>query len=158
MAASAVARAPRELMPAEDAEGFERMLEALDDPHFRATIRAFVHDHCEAFAEAAELDASGTGHPLAWTELHGGYRALFDAQLEGFLAGEGVPREAFLKLARRLSKASAPWRAGWEAFLAEVTASEDYGAFVAAMREAGVRLRATKVEAARTVELQTLSA
>mmetsp|Transcript_105908 Transcript_105908/g.282066 ORF Transcript_105908/g.282066 Transcript_105908/m.282066 type:complete len:159 (-) Transcript_105908:126-602(-) len=158
MAAVAAARVPRELLPEGDAEGFERMLEALEEPHFRASVRAFVREHCAAFAEAGNLDVSGTGHPLAWTELHSRYRELFDSQLEGFLTSEGVPREAFLKLARALSRAGTPWRSGWEAFLAEVTASEDYAAFVGTMREAGAhQLRETE-EASRTVELQTLSA
>ncbi|CAK0792387.1 unnamed protein product, partial [Prorocentrum cordatum] len=78
---------------------------------------------------------------------------LFDAQLEGFLAAEGVPREAFVALARSLSRARADYRTGWDAFLAEITASSDYGGFVALMRAAAEARRAEEFEASMSVEM-----
>ncbi|CAK0792361.1 unnamed protein product, partial [Prorocentrum cordatum] len=99
------------------------------------------------------LEADGLGHPLEWTALHRQYQELFDAQLEGFLAAEGVPREAFVALARSLSRARADYRTGWDAFLAEITASSDYGGFVALMRAAAEARRAEEFEASMSVEM-----
>ncbi|CAE8712425.1 unnamed protein product, partial [Polarella glacialis] len=126
------------------------------EPHFRARLRSFVAEHCVPFAEAGELELRGEGHPLSWTELHDRYRRLFEEQLEGFLNEEGVGREAFLKLARGLSKAGPEWRKGWNAFLAEITASEDYAAFVQIMRVAGERRVAEMAELACSQEMQEL--
>ncbi|CAK0792359.1 unnamed protein product, partial [Prorocentrum cordatum] len=142
-----------ELLSDADAAGFQRMLGALEEVHFRARLRAFVGEHCVGFAHAGSLEADGLGHPLEWTALHRQYQELFDAQLEGFLAAEGVPREAFVALARSLSRARADYRTGWDAFLAEITASSDYGGFVALMRAAAEARRAEEFEASMSVEM-----
>ncbi|CAK0792386.1 unnamed protein product, partial [Prorocentrum cordatum] len=150
----------KELLSDADAAGFQRMLGALEEVHFRARLRAFVGEHCVGFAHAGSLEADGLGHPLEWTALHRQYQEfgsksseLFDAQLEGFLAAEGVPREAFVALARSLSRARADYRTGWDAFLAEITASSDYGGFVALMRAAAEARRAEEFEASMSVEM-----
>ncbi|CAK0792365.1 unnamed protein product, partial [Prorocentrum cordatum] len=148
-----VEHAGRSLLSDADAAGFQRMLGALEEVHFRARLRAFVGEHCVGFAHAGSLEADGLGHPLEWTALHRQYQELFDAQLEGFLAAEGVPREAFVALARSLSRARADYRTGWDAFLAEITASSDYGGFVALMRAAAEARRAEEFEASMSVEM-----
>ncbi|CAK0792377.1 unnamed protein product, partial [Prorocentrum cordatum] len=148
-----LAPAATELLSDADAAGFQRMLGALEEVHFRARLRAFVGEHCVGFAHAGSLEADGLGHPLEWTALHRQYQELFDAQLEGFLAAEGVPREAFVALARSLSRARADYRTGWDAFLAEITASSDYGGFVALMRAAAEARRAEEFEASMSVEM-----
>eukprot|EP00928_Gymnodinium_smaydae_P033515 TRINITY_DN23990_c0_g1_i1.p2 TRINITY_DN23990_c0_g1~~TRINITY_DN23990_c0_g1_i1.p2 ORF type:complete len:275 (-),score=59.89 TRINITY_DN23990_c0_g1_i1:51-875(-) len=137
----------------EDAEGFDRLLRSLDDFHFRGQLRTFAREHCGAFAAAAAEAASGEGHSHLCHGLHLQYRALFDAHIERFLRSEDIEVQDFLDYARQRSEAPAAERRGWNAFLAEITASEDYSRFAQLMSAAAAQQRAEADQAANSFEL-----
>eukprot|EP00747_Dinoflagellata_sp_TGD_P201509 gnl/TRDRNA2_/TRDRNA2_74992_c0_seq1.p1 gnl/TRDRNA2_/TRDRNA2_74992_c0~~gnl/TRDRNA2_/TRDRNA2_74992_c0_seq1.p1 ORF type:complete len:256 (+),score=48.14 gnl/TRDRNA2_/TRDRNA2_74992_c0_seq1:60-827(+) len=137
----------------EDAEGLERMLRVLEGHRFHAEIRSFTRQNCAAFACAEAEAASGGGHSHFCHEVHLQYRSLFDREVESFLRNEGIELEEFLEFVRLRAEAPAGKRAGWNAFLAELTASEDYIRFAKLMTAAAAQQRAEAEEAQNSFEL-----
>lgn len=141
-----------------DSEGYDRMLRSLTDWRFRSELRGFVRQNCTAFI-GAEADAvSGEGYSHACHELHLKYKAFFDSQIEGFLASEGIEAREFLEYAHQASAAPAELRAGWNGFLAEITASEDYDRFSKLMCAAAAQQQCEADEAQRSIELPAVPA
>jgi len=111
---------------------------------FVAQVRDFVRAHAAEFApEAVPADGS---HPLRWTELHAHFRQLFEAQLDSALSREGIKRAELLEYSTELQQACRKLEdgdvipcsggmkvRGFQVFLSNLTASEDYGAFLEVM-------------------------
>mmetsp|Transcript_38687 Transcript_38687/g.98796 ORF Transcript_38687/g.98796 Transcript_38687/m.98796 type:complete len:227 (-) Transcript_38687:32-712(-) len=112
---------------------------------FRRDVQSFIAQHAPEFCVAC-VDGS---YPLAWTERHGEYRQLFERQLRAVVQEEGFSSEDFREYCEELRETAAllgshdllPACGGvrvadfWE-FLRALTASEDFGRFLAIMFEA----------------------
>mmetsp|Transcript_79053 Transcript_79053/g.249862 ORF Transcript_79053/g.249862 Transcript_79053/m.249862 type:complete len:228 (+) Transcript_79053:94-777(+) len=111
---------------------------------FVAQVRDFVRAHAGEFAPAA-VPADGS-HPLRWTELHAQFRQLFEAQLDAVLARERISRKELVEYAAELQQACKKLGdgdvipcsgglkvRGFQIFLSNLTASEDYSVFLEVM-------------------------
>mmetsp|Transcript_46344 Transcript_46344/g.128936 ORF Transcript_46344/g.128936 Transcript_46344/m.128936 type:complete len:231 (-) Transcript_46344:102-794(-) len=108
---------------------------------FIEQVRNFVRAHAAEFVPGVRpVDGS---QPLRWTELHAQFRQLFEAQLEAVLTRERIGRNEFLEYAAELRQAcrgledgdAIPCSGGlkvrgFQAFLRNLTASEDYEGFL----------------------------
>eukprot|EP00930_Biecheleria_cincta_P001828 TRINITY_DN102919_c0_g1_i1.p1 TRINITY_DN102919_c0_g1~~TRINITY_DN102919_c0_g1_i1.p1 ORF type:complete len:254 (-),score=34.21 TRINITY_DN102919_c0_g1_i1:26-787(-) len=145
-------------MSPEDAEGFNRMMHSLTDWRFRDELRSFVRQNCNAFVGAEVEVASGGGYSHACHDIHLKYKALFDSHVERFLSSEGIDVREFLEFAHQASSAPAELRAGWNGFLAEITASEDYDRFAKLMCASAAQQQREGDEAKRSFELPEVPA
>lgn len=113
----------------------EPFLRGFQECSFQLEVEEFVEQHAEAFLVACP-DGS---QPLTWTALHQEYRGLFERQLDAILEELDIEREEFLEWLTALRGAAehledGAWLPGsgglsardFDAFLAALTASEDY--------------------------------
>mmetsp|Transcript_63617 Transcript_63617/g.161383 ORF Transcript_63617/g.161383 Transcript_63617/m.161383 type:complete len:188 (-) Transcript_63617:72-635(-) len=118
------------------------------DTGFVEDVRNFVRTHAAEFAEVSASCPDGS-HPLRWTELHDAFRALFEARLNCALAAECVGRDELLGYAEELRQsclllndddvipASGGLRVrGFQSFVRNLTASENYDVFLEVMMAA----------------------
>mmetsp|Transcript_33585 Transcript_33585/g.62085 ORF Transcript_33585/g.62085 Transcript_33585/m.62085 type:complete len:237 (+) Transcript_33585:68-778(+) len=141
----------------------EQTLRGFQEGCFQEEVDEFVKKHAYEFAVACP-DGSC---PLGWTTLHEEYKQLFDAQLEYILWTQNLTKEKFVELCATMHQYSEalpeeaalpdifpddPHRPGslgisvahFRYFMANLTASEDFGRFLQVMFAAvGGTLRAT---------------
>lgn len=108
-----------------------RLYAALREQQFLVVVRGFVAEHMAAFQE--DVAPESGEHRLEWTELHGRYRSLFEAQTIEVLDREQLERTEVVELCESIT-GGAPDGGPLASFLTMVAASEDYEAFVAMMR------------------------
>mmetsp|Transcript_122318 Transcript_122318/g.346813 ORF Transcript_122318/g.346813 Transcript_122318/m.346813 type:complete len:207 (-) Transcript_122318:237-857(-) len=99
---------------------------------FQAQTQEFVAQRAPAFTVACP-DGS---HPLAWTQYHAEYRAMFEAQLDATLPGLGLTKDQFHEHCAWLHEGVVALdddSDGLYAFIDSATAAEDYGRFLQAM-------------------------
>lgn len=130
---------------------FTRLYVALREQQFLVVVRGFVAENMASFQDDAAPESGE--HRLEWTELHGRYRSLFEAQTIEVLDREQLERSEVVELCESVT-GGAPDGGPLASFLTMAAASEDYQAFVAMMRRGAAPW--AEPEAARSKILGTL--
>ncbi|CAE8616314.1 unnamed protein product [Polarella glacialis] len=141
------------------------------EPHFCREIENWTGEHAAEFAAACP-DGS---YPLAWTQLHREYSAMFDRQLVAAVQEEGFSREDFREHISELREAadalqpdeflpgcepsylpqsSGVCAAEFWTFLQALTASEDLDLFLRVMFHAVLALQGSAGEDAAGAEIE----
>ena len=55
-----------------------------------AKKQEFFEDNCDGFEDADELEGSGRGHPLEWSDVHRRFLEMFEEELERFCEERGA--------------------------------------------------------------------
>ena len=79
---------------------------ASKDEGLEVVYEDFIMTYCHEFADAAESSASGEGHKIEFSELHGEYLRLFEKTCEFVLEANGFSKERFMN---ECQKVSARW-------------------------------------------------